>query len=402
MHVDRIDFPHTSFVFAQPLANGNRMRVALEHLEWHMREFAIDPADPLAARRPLFSKAINLLAENVAFHPDTLTAVALRRLRLRLLDSALDIDSITYGPTVTDRTFERAFQWRKTRVRLAATRLNAEGVDFGRLLRRGGAFVRRIDVDSASADIWSDKRRPTNPHPGPHMTPQAWISGSPGSFRFDTIAVRGRIIYREARENEPQTGVLTFTRLTALVTNAAHQAGRHVDRDAMTVTTSAWLMNTGKLSATFEVPLDAPSYEMSYHGSLGPMPAESLNRFIVHTLGARIASGHVEGIDFHATVRNGHARGVLTPRYVGLALEVTREGQHGVLARGGTIGHIIRSVATSLVNSSRLRPSNPRKTGDPPLTAPVDHAFATPPEQLFSFVWISLREPLLAIVMKKR
>jgi hypothetical protein len=131
------------------------------------------------------------------------------------------------------------------------------------------------------------------------------------------------------------------------------------------------------------------------------MPAESLNRFIQNTMPARIAGGHIEGIDFHATVTNGHARGTLEPRYVGFSLQVTREGTHGVLARGGTLGHVIRSVASAVVNSNKIRPDNPAKAGVPPIVATLDRVYVTPPEQLFSFVWLALRDALLGVVKKR-
>ena len=168
----------------------------------------------------------------------------------------------------------------------------------------------------------------------------------------------------------------------------------------MTVTTSALLMNTGRLSATFVVPLDAPAYDLGYHGSLGPMPAESLNRFIDNVFAVRIAGGQIEGIDFRATATSGHLRGWVQPRYAGFGIAITGVGAHGALARGGTIGHLIRSVASTFANSTKIRADNPAKAGDAPRVGVIDHVYQSPPEQLVSFVWLGLRDGLLAVVRK--
>ena len=128
IHVSRIDFPHASFVYSQPTKRGEA-RVALEHLEWHIRDLVIDPADPLAARRPLFSRTVDLTADNITFHPDSVRAVGVSRIQLRLVDSTLAITGMTFGPTVSDARFENQRPWRRTRVRLSASQLRATGID---------------------------------------------------------------------------------------------------------------------------------------------------------------------------------------------------------------------------------------------------------------------------------
>ena len=85
---------------------------------------------------------------------------------------------------------------------------------------------------------------------------------------------------------------------------------------------------------------------------------------------------------------------------MGLRVDITGVGAHGSLARGGTIGHIIRSVATAITNSMRIRGSNPERAGEPARVAEIDHVYTSPPEQLVSFLWLGLRDGLLAVVKR--
>ena len=64
VRVARIDFPHAALDFRVQWARGQVARLELEHLEWHMLDFAIDPADSGTTSRPLFSRKTDIAAAN--------------------------------------------------------------------------------------------------------------------------------------------------------------------------------------------------------------------------------------------------------------------------------------------------------------------------------------------------
>ena len=138
---------------------------------------------------------------------------------------------------------------------------------------------------------------------------------------------------------------------------------------------------------------------MSFRGTLGAMPAESLNGFLEHVLAAKVAGGQVDRIDFNAAVRGGVAKGTITPLYHGLQIEVTGRGATGIMGGHGALSNIVRSVVSGIANGFKIRNNNPEHPGQAPRSAPIDHTF-TDSETLPAFVWLGLRDGLLTVIRK--
>ena len=75
IQVARIDFPHANLDFRLQRTGGEAAQLALEHLQWRMTDFAVDPADSAATSRPLFSRTVDISAANFVAHPDSGTVV---------------------------------------------------------------------------------------------------------------------------------------------------------------------------------------------------------------------------------------------------------------------------------------------------------------------------------------
>jgi hypothetical protein len=167
----------------------------------------------------------------------------------------------------------------------------------------------------------------------------------------------------------------------------------------MTLKATAYLQSVGRLDARFVVPLDAPRFTMSFRGTLGAMPAVSLNAIIEETFPLRIAKGQVESVAFAATVVNGRARGTITPRYSGLAMTATRAGRAGILARGGLFGSATRRIASMAGNWMKVYSDNPDDPHRKPRVGMIRHTF-TSDETLPAFLWTGLRDGLLAVMAR--
>jgi hypothetical protein len=358
-----------------------------------MTGFLVDPADSTAAARPLFSDSVEIGAAHFVGQLDSVTAITVEALRLSLSDSTLDIGGIAFAPSRSPRSSG-------TLVRTAATRIAARGLDVGVFMLRQGLRARRVQLDSLRVDVLSDQRRPDKPTVERRRTPQAWIAEIERGIWVDSVVIQGgEIVYREHKPRHAKPAVMTFGRLGVVATNVRHIAGRRSTRDRVTLSASAWLQNAGKLDAQFVVPLDAPSFTMTYRGRLGAMPATGFNAFIEEALPFRLDKGRVESITFAATVTNGVARGTVVPRYRELAVQVTGEGSRGILGAGGVIGDAARGIATAVGNWTQVRPDNPGAGEASPRAGPIVHVF-TPDQTLPAFLWQGLRGGLLAVVRK--
>ena len=402
VQVARIDFPHVELDVRLERARGGggEARLELEHLQWHMTELMIDPADSAATARPLFSRRVELSAANFVAHPGSATAVRVEEFVGSLSDSSFELRGVAFAPAVSDSAFARARPYRRTLIKAAVGRIGVQGLDVGAMVLREGFRARRVELDSLRLDIFSDRRRPPNPIPPHRRTPQAWIADLDRSVSVDSVRVEdGEIGYREQRARHGRPGVMTFARLEAVAVNVRHFVGRWRAGDPMALHATAYLQNVGRLEAHFVAPLDAPSFDMTFRGRLGSMPATALNTFVEQTVPFRLDKGRIVEIVFDATVANAVARGTVTPRYHDLTVEVTGHGAKGILGTGGVIGDAARGVATFVGNLTEMRADNPEDGETAPRTGTIGHAF-TPNETLPAFLWKSIRDGLFAVVRK--
>jgi len=399
VRIARIDFPHVRLDFRLQRARAGDSRLQLEQLRWRMADLAIDPADTTAAARPLFSRTVELAAANFVAHPDSATAVRVGTLVASLTDSTLEVRGVAFAP-LSDAAFARSRPYRRALIKTTVGRIAVQGIDVGAFVLGQGLHARRLELDSLRLDIMSDRRRPSNPTRRRHRTPQGWIADLDRTVSVDSVLVRhGEIVYRERRAGRAQPGVMTFARLEVVAVNVRHFVGRRTTGDPMTLSATAHLQNLGRLDAQFVVPLDAPRFDMTFRGTLGAMPAASLNGFVQETFPLRLAKGRVVGISFSATVANGVARGTITPRYNDLSVAVTRRGSGGILGGGGVLGDAARGIASWVGNWMKVYADNPDNAKTPARSGTILHTF-TPHETLPAFLWASIRDGLLGVVRR--
>ena len=400
VRIARVDFPDVELDFRLQRTRAGDSRLQLDRLRWHIADFAIDPADTLAAARPLFSRTVELAATDFVAHPDSASAVRVGAFVASLTDSTLEFRGVAFAPTLSDAAFARSGPYRRALIKTTVGRVAVQGMDVGAFVLGQGLRARRVQLDSLRLDVTSDRRRGADPRYQPRRTPQRWIADLDRTLSVDSVLVRdGEIVYRERRAGHDQPGVMTFARLDAVAVNVSHFVGRRTSGDPMTLNARAYLQNVGRLDVRFVVPLDAPQFDMTFRGTLGAMPVTSLNAFVRETFSLRLAKGQVVGINFSATVANGVARGTITPRYNDLTVAVTRRGSEGILGSGGILGGAARGIASVVGNWMKVRANNPDDAETAPRSGTILHTRA-PDETLPAFLWASIRDGLLAVVKK--
>jgi hypothetical protein len=397
--IAQITFPALGFDFRLPRARRGETRLQLERLGWRMTDLAIDPSDSIAASRPLFSRNIELFAENFVMHPDSLSALSVGVVASNVSDSTLELHDISFKPTLSPSEFARVK--RRAYIAITAGRAQAEGIDFGALALGYGMISRRFAVDSFKVEV-SETKGPRRP-PRVRRSPQQWMADLDQSVSFDSILLReGEVVYRENHPGRPHAGVITFSRLHATAVNVHHWEGRRTRGEVMTLTTTSHLQKAGRFDVEFTVPLDAPRFEMAFRGTLGAMPATAFNGFVEAIYPWRIEKGQLSTIKFTAAVKNGVATGTITPIYRDLNVDVTGSGATGILGTGGVIGSAARGIASLAANVMKVNtnnPDDPDHPTKPPQVGVIRHAF-TGRESLPGFLWKSIRDGLLPVLKK--
>jgi hypothetical protein len=396
VRISRVVFPSLALRVRLPHAGRGETSLTLERARWSMVDFAIDPADSVAASRPLFSRVVELAVDSLVVRPDSDTAARIAHLRASLTDSTLDAEGLRFAPSVPLADFERG-PFRQDIVEVGLARARVQGMDFGALALGRGVRARRLTVDSLRVRITTDDRGPAR-H-SMHRTPQRFIADLGQTVEVDSVVVhRGEVQYREQAAGQVGPGVLTFGRIEATAAPVRHVDGRQSVADSMILAATAELLHAGRLDVRIAFPPDAPAFDMAYSGTLGPMPAMAFNRVIEHLENWTIARGQVERIGFSAAVHDGVARGSLTPLYTGLSVGVTGHGSHGIIGARGIFGGMARGLASLAMNWTKLHGDNPAP-GNAPRRGPIHHVF-TPSETLPGFLWRSLREGLLVVMLR--
>lgn len=396
VRISRVDFPNLALRVRLPHAGPGETRFALERARWSMVDFAIDPADSAAASRPLFSRVVELAVDSAVIRPDSVTAARISHLRASLTDSTLDAEGLAFGPSVPLAEFERG-PYRPDIVQVGAAHVRMQGMDFGALVLGRGVRARRVTVDSLHVKITSDYRGPQQVMS--HRTPQQWIAELGQTVEVDSVAVHeGEVEYREVRPNQDWPGVLTFGHIEATGTPVRHIDGRKAIADSMILAATAQLLRAGRLDVRIAFLFDAPAFDMAYRGTLGPMPATAFNLVLEHLENWKIARGQVDKITFSVAVHDGVANGTLTPLYTDLSVQVTGHGSGGLLGLHGIIGGAVRGLA-SAVAGSKVNDRNPGAPLKAPRGGTIHHVYARS-ETLPGFLWVSLREGILGVLLK--
>jgi len=398
VRIARVDFPDVALEVRLPRASGGETRIALERVRWHLEDFAIDPADSAAADRPLFSRVVELAADSLVVRPDSFTALRIRHFRASLSDSTLDAEGLGFAPSVPLGAFKRRGTYPPDVILVHGARVRMQGLDLAALVLGSGVNARRVTVDSLHVKVTTDYRGPV--HHSTHRTPQQWIEGLGQTVDVDSIVVHeGEVEYREMRPDQAAPGVLTFGHIEATAAPVHHFVGRQSTGDSLTFVATAQLLHAGRLAVRITMPLDAPTFDMAFGGTLGPMPATAFNLVLEHLESWKIEDGQVQRITFGATVHRGVARGSLTPIYTDLSVRVTGHGAGGILSAHGILGGAARGLASLVANMTTMKQANPHHAGETPRSGPISHTFA-PNETFPKFLWVSLREALLVPISR--
>jgi hypothetical protein len=167
----------------------------------------------------------------------------------------------------------------------------------------------------------------------------------------------------------------------------------------MTLRAQAYVQNVGQINLQVAIPLDAPRFDMRLRGTVGVMPAQAFNTFAVPTGALQIENGQVATSTFSVTVKHGVASGEITPRFNDLSVSITRKGSTGILGNGGIIGGAARGIASFAANKLVMRANNPDNSTSAPRSGTISHTFKSS-ETLIAFLWLSLRDGLLAVIKK--
>jgi hypothetical protein len=401
IEIASIAFPDVALDFRLQRAKGGSSRIQLERFRWAMTGFDLNQSDSTSALRPIFSRSIDMSADNLTYHPDSSTTLKVASLVASLTDSTLDARGVSFAPMLGRAAYAREKSYRRKYATTSVAAISIRGADVSALLLGRGLRARSLTVDSLILDVTNDLRLPAKPGGKViRRTPQQWIANLDRPIAVDSVFLRrSTVVYRFRNVGRADFGVMTFGRLSAraLDMNTGRVGASPVAPLRLSISTM--LQDSAQLDAQFVVPLRAPRFDMTYHGTLGPMRADVLNSFVEATTPVRIVRGDVTGVAFRASVSNGLALGTVTPLYSDFTFAVNQEGSKGLISRNGFFAGVARTMASFSVNWQRINGWNPDDPRNKPRVGRIRHAFSSG-ESLPAYLWIGLRDGMGTVLRK--
>ncbi len=326
--VDAVAFPHVHVAFDLLGSDGRRTSLAVDSLAVELDSLRIDPREPVAKRRPLFSRDITVRLDRFEGSTKQAAHIALQHLRANLEDGSCRLDALVYEPSPGRRADSMGFD------ALRAEHVALAGVDWRTFLLTGDVAVARLNVDTLRLRVVA----PT------HVTARLLRTVTPSQHLETAI----RAIGRPVRLDSLALTAVTVVEAPALRTDSIITTIRRVDLghlafgpdDAswstafpvgrITLTVDGLLRRTRKMNiALAHLTLDASAQRL-VADSLRAAPEgndsafERRNPYRKSRLS--VAMGHIEvnGIDLPAYLRRDALR-ARTLGVRGLMLDVMKD-----------------------------------------------------------------------------
>lgn len=145
--VDVVAFPHVHVGFDLLGSDGKRSSMTVDSLAVQLDSVRIDPKEPVAKRRPLFSHDISVRIDRFSGQLKDGAHLSLEHLYANLEDGSSRLDMIAYEPVPGHRADSLGF------AAISARHVTLEGVRWRQFLLSGDVTVARLSIDTALVKI---------------------------------------------------------------------------------------------------------------------------------------------------------------------------------------------------------------------------------------------------------
>jgi hypothetical protein len=379
--VAQIQLDSAAFSWESGSGKHNR-ELTVESIFAEFNDVEIDSVAALKSDRVFFSDEIRLRVAGVRYSSaESLYLLEIGQIRASTKSSVLEVDSLLWGPTLSDSTFMNTMRFRSSRYKTRVPQILFQGIDYGSLID-SEILIASVTLEQPQLDVYLDRKLPSQPWQVARLPHQAFQS-IPTQVRIDSIFVNGGDIrYAERPDKGIRTGRIRFAEVSGSVTNLTNDPRRMSLSTPAVVEASAMLAGTGRLQARIEYPLLSEKLNLSYRGKLESMDMRVFNDVLVDLDGTRIESGRIDSISFAVNVRDNAAHGSMMMLYRNLKVEkLNKPGGHREKKKT-----LLSWLANSAIDNENLnKPDSPAKVAE-------IHLLRTKSSSIFKFIWQTLRQ----------
>jgi hypothetical protein len=236
----------------------------------------------------------------------------------------ITIDSTLVIPNFTKFEFAKQPDGKPGRLNLSIPQVTITGIDFSRLADTTWV-ASKIEIKSFDLYYFKDKRFTTIPKKNKPLPMVAFLN-LPYTIKVDSITVHNsHVVYEEFPKTGIESGTISIDAINAVFTDFNNRIEKG-DPTFATLQTNALLMNSGRINATFQFPLDgSPAYHAK--GSVSEMSFDQLNPILKSVADVRVESGYLNTLTFNYTYTDLASKGLLEVDYKDLYVTILNKNK---------------------------------------------------------------------------
>ncbi len=266
----------------------------------------------------------------------------------------LSIDSFTYTPMAGRDAYIAAHPYQTDYIQLKTGRINIHRPDLHSYFNDTLIHIGTLAIFEPAINVYRDKRPPSQPNVIRPL-PVDMIKRLPFKLAIDSVLVHnGEVKYEEHSEKTNKSGVISISRLQALLANVR---SRNVhDKDSLKLQADAYLLDSIHVNLRLHESYTDSLAAFLMTTRVGPANLMILNKVVEPLASVRIRSGQLDTLTLRAIGREYLSYGEMHMMYRKLNVEIL---QGGDVRRKSFVTKMITFVANTFVIKSR----NNHKTG---------------------------------------
>ena len=219
------------------------------------------------------------------------------------------------------------------------------------IINEGRVFVKSVNVDGLDLDMQKDKRFPWNYDKRPQLPNHSLRLLKFPLYIGQVNISNSRLYYHEIMEGASEQMKVTLENMNGQINFITSVKDSINTGKPMSINLSTKLMGVAQLDVSINMPLNTPTDEFSFSGSLGQAKLSLFNSALEPAMGIKIDSGYLEKMTFKAKANNFSSTGEMTFIYNNLTANVLKKNEED------------KGKFLSFVANTALHTSNPGKNG---------------------------------------
>ncbi len=378
VHIDLFDIDDIDLSITQYSTHATKA-YNLDNLSGKIHSILIDTAGMIGGNRFLFSKDIQLKADEYQFYSkDSMYCIRAEDIRLSTEHESITMNELKVIPKYPKHEFSAAMGYQTDRIDFSTSDLKFSGFDFSNFLFSGELIIDKLHLNKFSLDAFRDKSVPF-PDWIQKKMPQTMIRSIPISLRLDSIELsNGMITYGERLKKDLNDGEITIEDFNAMIFNITNDT---LTSESITVDAHFNLMGEGETHTRLVLPLGPADDSIYFHGHSKKMDLSVFNPMSVNLFGVSITKGKGQIQEAMLYGNKDQMLGHIYFPYKGFKIQMVNR-------HTGKKGGIGDGILTFLANEILLKSNNPKFIGK--LRIGEVYAKRNPQKAVFNYIWKSM------------